>query len=385
MSVRKHGWTNKAGGRSERWMVDVKMNVPGRGIVRIRDFSPIDTRRGAEQHERNIRNALADGSWWKAKQETPRMADFEKDFLEWAATNNSASELRAKGLHMKNHLLPFFGKTKLDAIGRTQVEAFKAHQLRKGLSGKTINNHLAILSKLLGEAQERGIIATVPKITWMERTKPEIDFLSHEEFRALIDNAEPGRWRTMVGLILNTGLRIGEACALKWENVDLTSKRLRVTSAVLRGVIGTPKNGKARDIPLNDEAIALLHEMPKRVGSPWVFPNQDGGFIRQTHLRSFYAAFRRQCTRAGISRRIGWHTLRHTFASHLVMAGVPLKAVQELLGHGTIEMTMRYAHLSPNTKRDAVQALLRPVTESGQGQNRGKTKQTKKVATKKGK
>jgi site-specific recombinase XerD len=64
-------------------------------------------------------------------------------------------------------------------------------------------------------------------------------------------------------------------------------------------------------------------------------------------------------------RRIGWHALRHTFASHLVMRGVPLKAVQELMGHATIEMTMRYAHLSPDVRRSAVQMLLRAAARAG--------------------
>jgi site-specific recombinase XerD len=70
------------------------------------------------------------------------------------------------------------------------------------------------------------------------------------------------------------------------------------------------------------------------------------------------------CKRAGL-RRIGWHALRHTFASHLVMRGVPLKAVQELMGHATIEMTMRYAHLSPDVRRSAVQMLLRAAARAG--------------------
>jgi site-specific recombinase XerD len=77
----------------------------------------------------------------------------------------------------------------------------------------------------------------------------------------------------------------------------------------------------------------------------------------------------RACKKAGL-RMIGWHVLRHTFASHLAMRGVPLKAVQELLGHATIEMTMRYAHLAPTVKREAVAQLDLPASE-GFGQLMG--------------
>ena len=70
----------------------------------------------------------------------------------------------------------------------------------------------------------------------------------------------------------------------------------------------------------------------------------------------------RACRRAGL-RRIGWHVLRHTFASHLAMRGVPMKAIQELLGHTTLEMTMRYAHLSPDVRRDAVSLLDAPAPD----------------------
>jgi site-specific recombinase XerD len=73
----------------------------------------------------------------------------------------------------------------------------------------------------------------------------------------------------------------------------------------------------------------------------------------------------RACARAGLSQRLGWHELRHSFASHLIMRGVALKAVQELLGHATIDMTMRYAHLSPDVKRDAVHVLDTPSPARG--------------------
>ena len=85
------------------------------------------------------------------------------------------------------------------------------------------------------------------------------------------------------------------------------------------------------------------------------FPQDDGQFIPNPH-HACSAAIVRMSRRAGL-RRIGWHTLHHTFASHLVMRGVSLKAVQELLGHATIEMTMRYAHLSPDVRRNAVRLL----------------------------
>lgn len=85
-------------------------------------------------------------------------------------------------------------------------------------------------------------------------------------------------------------------------------------------------------------------------------------------------AITRQCRRASI-RPVGWHTLRHSFASHLVMKGTPLKVVQELLGHATIEMTMRYSHLSPEISENAVKVL------DCRGQQEGNMKEVSKVSS----
>lgn len=81
------------------------------------------------------------------------------------------------------------------------------------------------------------------------------------------------------------------------------------------------------------------------------------GFIERQTVWTRYA-IEHACRKAGL-RQVGWHALRHTFASHLAMRGAPLKAIQELLGHATIQMTMRYAHLSPDVSREAVRLLDR--------------------------
>lgn len=363
MSVVLRRWKNKEGKVVERWSIDVKVKLPGRPVVRVRDFSPVDTRRGAEQHERQIRQSILDGTFGKEIQEVPTLSKFQDRFLELARTNNKPSTVKTKEDILRKHLVPAFGRLKLDEIDADRIEAFKADKLRSGLSKKSVNNALTVLRKLLATAAEFGLLAQVPRIQWLRAPKKDIDFLTFEEAQRLAEHAEDGRWRTMLIVALNTGLRIGELCALSWTDVDLTAGRLIVRRNVWKGQMGTPKGGREREVPLNERALRALKAHPRRLDSKWVFPQRDGGFIRNPQ-HTCVEAIARQAKRAGL-RPIGWHTARHTFASHLVMSGVPLKAVQELLGHSTIDMTMRYAHLSPSVTRDAVRALERPRDTTG--------------------
>jgi integrase len=117
-------------------------------------------------------------------------------------------------------------------------------------------------------------------------------------------------------------------------------------------VVGPTKNGRAREIALGDRVLAAL-KAHRHLRGPLVFCTADGQMFRRNQT---YAPLNRAIKRAGLGA-FGWHTTRHTFASHLVMRGVPLKAVQELMGHATILMTMRYAHLAPDVARDAVKLL----------------------------
>lgn len=231
------------------------------------------------------------------------------------------------------------------------IERYKARKLKDGLSPKTINNHLTVLRKALSLAVEDELIEVMPRIKWMKARKPKFDYLDFEEADRLVEAAD-GQWRTMIILALRTGVRQSEILGLRWDDVDLKRGQIQVNQGNWRGHIDTPKGGRSRTIPLSPQARDALKEH-RHLKGECVFCQEDGSPLTDGQCKwPLWSA----CRNAGL-RRIGWHVLRHTFASHLVMRGVSLKAVQELLGHTTIEMTMRYAHLSPDVGREAVARL----------------------------
>ena len=123
------------------------------------------------------------------------------------------------------------------------------------------------------------------------------------------------------------------------------------------------KNGSSRFIPLNKDCKAALDRHPRHFGSPWVFWHGNGKRLKDFHHA--WAGVRRL---SGV-RELKFHCLRHSFASHLVMAGVDIRTVQELLGHKDIKMTMIYAHLSPGHMAAAVEKLTRRVTHASPNRN----------------
>ncbi len=352
MSVRLRKWKDKEGTVQETWIVDMKYRYPDGRVKAVRQTSPVQTKRGAQQHERQIREALQNGTYGKEAKETLTLEQFQEKFLTHAKTNNKYSTLKSKTDILRKHLLPAFGNRKLERIGPYQIEAYKAKKLDEGLKPKTINNTLTVLRKLLVLAADWGELPSVPRIGWMKVPKPEFDFLSFEEADRLIAAAEP-EWKTMILIALHTGLRLGELVALQWDSVDPRAKRLVVKTNIYRGRSGTPKGGRSRDIPLSETAVRALKDH-RHLKGPLVFCTSDGAMLNA--YNRCQNAIDRQCRRAGL-RPVGWHTLRHSFASHLVMRGVPLKVVQELMGHATIEMTMRYSHLSPHVAAEAIKVL----------------------------
>jgi integrase len=150
----------------------------------------------------------------------------------------------------------------------------------------------------------------------------------------------------MVIFMTNTGARLGEMLKLDWRNVDLTARRV---------VFVDTKNGTDRGVSLNTDAFDAIASLDHRSGP--VFLNARGKPYEAERNCSVEASFKLACKRAGIEG-VTPHTLRHTFASWLVMAGIPLRTVAELLGHKRLDMVMRYSHLSTDHLASAVDVLV---------------------------
>lgn len=346
---------------NKSWFVD--MTVEGK---RRRLRSPENTRAGARAYELVLRQRLARGEpIGKAAGHKPpkeqTFAEFApKWFEDYVVPNNKFSEQRHKKYILSASLVPFFGKMPVGEIGAHLVERYKASLLKDGLSRKTVNNRLTVLNKLLSTAYEwLGLPGTPPKFTWLKCPPPKFDHLSPEECGLLLSHAD-GVIRDMILTALRTGMRQGELKGLQWSSVDWQNQSVAVrhSRSDYTKQLDSPKSNRERYIPMDADVYTVLFNRRKSTG--YVFLDVDGQpFDNKRLIRRLAKA----CKEAGL-RKIGWHTLRHTFASHLAMRGVPLNAVQALMGHSTITTTMRYAHLAPSALRSAID-MLNPKTMFG--------------------
>ncbi len=342
------------------WEVDIILKLPDGKVNRWRVKSPASSKSGTQEWAARLEAEKLDDQHAPEPEEikvVPTMKDFEPNFMSYSETNNKPSSVFAKRVTLDNHLLPHFGSTRLDRINAAEIEAYKAKKLGEKLAPKTVNNHLTVLRKLLNLAAEWGKLDHPPRVKALRVEQRDVQFLGFDEEPRFIAAAD-STWRPMVHAALKTGLRIGELLALKWEDVDLAAGKLMVRRTLWRDQEGSPKGGRQREVPLGDDIIATLkaHRATTLLKGPYVFCDAMGS--RLSH-KKVSAVVPRICKKAGLAKRLTMHDLRHSYASHLVMRGVTLKAVQELLGHSTLDMTLRYAHLSPDVKRDAVKLLDR--------------------------
>jgi site-specific recombinase XerD len=236
-------------------------------------------------------------------------------------------------------------------------------------TGGTRNRFKSTLSTVFREGMRAGKVKVNPArlIRRSKESLGRVRFLSYEEeakLRKAIAATLPGRIKdegesafAQLDVALHTGMRKSEQFTATWDQVDLEHGFI---------YLSVTKNGTDRFVTLNSAAVQVLRrlqERHKRLGLPpdsTLFHSKRDGLIKNP--RKWFATALEQAGIEGVT----WHTLRHTFASRLVMAGVDLKTVQELMGHKTIAMTARYAHLAPTHKLQALETLVRPGSVSVQ-------------------
>lgn len=276
--------------------------------------------------------------------------ELASDYLKWAERQRGFTEKKS---YVKG-LVASFGQYPLRRFDTRMLEQDQTEMIQNGKKPATVNRRLATIKHMFTKAVEWDMVEDealkrVRRVKLLEENNRRLRFLSREECSALIAECD-SHLKPIVITAVNTGMRKSEILKLKWENVDLQHGFI---------LLDRTKNGERREIPINDTLKDILtalyqgtKEHPRRIDVPYVFYDPKTGKAYQDLKKSFQAA----CRRAGI-KDFRFHDLRHTFASHLVMAGVDITTVKELLGHKTLTMTLRYSHLAPSHKVKAVGLL----------------------------
>jgi integrase len=262
--------------------------------------------------------------------------------------------------YLRVHLVPFFGALPLEKIGRSEVEAFVAEKLAEGKAPKSVRNYLGLLHSLFAYAERQEWTRCNPcKLV----EKPgdaegdgDIRFLADEELEALL-RAVPDTGLGAVDRVLYltaamTGLRQAELLGLRWRDIDWGASRVRVRQSYVRGEFGRPKSKRSsRSVPLADRVAGGLDRRFQRSAfqgdDDLVFGNPYTG--KPLARRAVLKRFKLNLARARV-RELRFHDLRHTFGTRMAAAGVPLRTLQEWMGHRDFKTTLIYADYQPSEK-----------------------------------
>lgn len=347
------------------WIADIRVRLASGKMYRTRprvSGTRAAALRWAQEREAFIlRNGPSGKEVAQEEEKAPAtFAAFAERFLANSSVNNKPSTANAKKHALENHLVPYFGAMRLDEVKAAVVEAFKAQQVATGLANSTINNQLAILGCLLSLAVEWGELVSAPRMRLLKVRETPVVFLDFVEVEAFLAAADPA-WHSMLAVAIWTGLRQGELRALQWPDVDLANARLFVRRSLWRGIEGTPKGGREREVGLCKRALEALRAQQLRTAlrRRHVF-SPDGG-ARPFSEGEIGDVVRETGAAAGVEKALTWHKLRHTFGAHLAMRNAPPKAIQELMGHQKLAMTERYMHLAPAARQGAVNLLDAPA------------------------
>jgi integrase len=273
--------------------------------------------------------------------------ELASEYVKWSSSQRSYKSKK----YFIDQLVERFGNIPLRDFNTRLVEQYQTERIQKGNKPATINRHTACIKHMFTKAiqwdmVEEYVHQKVKQVKQLEERNKRLRYLSEDESEKLIENCDP-HLKPIVVMALHTGMRKSEI------------------------LLADTKNNEPRQIAVNKTLKAELDKLPQKIDGGYIFydPRTDKPY------RDIKKSFATALKNAGI-KDFHFHDLRHTFASHLVMKGVDILTVKELLGHKTLAMTLRYAHLSPSHKIRAVEVLDDAYNEKT---NYTKTIQSEKV------
>lgn len=335
--------------KTGKWYIDYRLPNGKRRRETIGD-----SRKLAEAVLRKRKVEIAENKYLDVRRDLKiKFEDFADEYFEKHCKVNNRSWDQGDTVNIKT-LKSFFSGKYLYEITPSLVEEFKAKRIKtkvtdtRSIKPSTVNRNLACLKSLFNKAIAWGKYSGVnpaKAVKLFKENNKRLRYLEREEISRLL-HVSKGYLRLAIVLALNTGMRRGEILGLKWKDLDFR-----------RGIIYLceTKNGYRREIPMNHQVNEAFLEYKENPESQYVFCHKDGAPILDIK-KSFSTAL----NNSGITD-FRFHDLRHTAASYLVMAGVDLNTVREILGHKSLQMTLRYSHLSPGHVKKAVDVLSKDM------------------------
>ena len=269
-----------------------------------------------------------------------------------------------------NYIEKYFGNWKLDDIQKPDVIAMQNDLLKKH-TPETVNKTHSVLKRILNSALRDGLISSNPAyyVKTLKKSKKGARDTNHraltvEEQKLFFEYAKDMHYYNLFAILINTGMRVGEATALTWDDIDFKKKVINITKTVSRvsntkfEVSDSPKTKSSRRIvPITDSVYSILmnqkaYNEKKGIDSEFIFTALDGSMTNYKNVDSAIYFIIKKINASGKKMdRFSVHAFRDTFATRCIEQGMSPNTLKEILGHSSIQITMDlYAHVMPNTK-----------------------------------
>ena len=300
-----------------------------------------------------------------------RFADYCNEWLYLKRSSVKPSTFVKYTTILEKYIRPDLGQYFSEAVSEILVEQFSYRLIHeRGLSPKTVRDILSVLHSILNYTAKQNPLAKPVDIVYPRQDRKEMRVLTCEEQKRfteyLLQDMDPCKFGVLLALL--TGLRIGEVCALKWEDISLENKVIFVRHTMqrlknlnpaseerTRIITGVPKSGRSvRMIPMNQDIEKLCNKWRADDLEAYVLTGKAGYFLEPRTLQYRMRQYTKDCN----LKNVHFHTLRHSFATRCVEAGFEIRSLSEILGHSSTRITLEcYVHSSMNLKRKNMEKL----------------------------